>query len=119
MRDVKESSQHSFPIDSSLISSKSKKGQAVDNENEHQFGDSRDNSEVTEVSGQDVHPLQSIYLGSDRRYNNYWLFLGPCTTNDPGHRRVYFESSEDGHWEVIDSTQVVHFLPYMLIIRPY
>ncbi|XP_073007823.1 homeobox-DDT domain protein RLT3 [Typha latifolia] len=107
MRDVKESSQHSFPIDSSLISSKSKNGQAVDNENEHQFGDSRDNSEVTEVSGQDVHPLQSIYLGSDRRYNNYWLFLGPCTTNDPGHRRVYFESSEDGHWEVIDSTQAL------------
>ncbi|KAK3162729.1 hypothetical protein QOZ80_1BG0093060 [Eleusine coracana subsp. coracana] len=25
--------------------------------------------------------------------------------DDPGHRRVYFESSEDGHWEVVDSPQ--------------
>uniref|UniRef100_A0A0D9X1K5 Homeobox domain-containing protein n=1 Tax=Leersia perrieri TaxID=77586 RepID=A0A0D9X1K5_9ORYZ len=51
------------------------------------------------------HQPQAVLLGSDRRYNNYWLFLGPCRADDPGHRRVYFESSEDGHWEVIDSPQ--------------
>ncbi|KAL5196616.1 hypothetical protein ABZP36_000128 [Zizania latifolia] len=52
-----------------------------------------------------THQPQVVLLGSDRRYNNYWLFLGPCRADDPGHRRVYFESSEDGHWEVIDSPQ--------------
>ena len=26
-------------------------------------------------------------------------------TYDPGHRRVYIESSEDGHWEVIDTEE--------------
>ncbi|KAF0908070.1 hypothetical protein E2562_022918 [Oryza meyeriana var. granulata] len=52
-----------------------------------------------------VHQPQVVLLGSDRRYNNYWLFLGPCRADDPGHHRVYFESSEDGHWEVIDSPQ--------------
>lgn len=62
------------------------------------------NSHGTE-SGVHLHSMQSIFLGSDRRYNRYWLFLGPCDTDDPGHRRVYFESSEDGHWEVIDSEE--------------
>ncbi|CAN8232429.1 unnamed protein product [Cochlearia groenlandica] len=52
-----------------------------------------------------VHPMQSVYLGSDRRFNRYWLFLGPCNLNDPGHRCVYFESSEDGHWEVINNKE--------------
>lgn len=55
-----------------------------------------------------LHPMQSIFLGSDRRYNRYWLFLGPCNASDPGHRRVYFESSEDGHWEVIDTEEVLY-----------
>ncbi|GAB2277705.1 hypothetical protein Dimus_012408 [Dionaea muscipula] len=64
---------------------------------------SRDAKE-TEV-GDHLHPMQSIFLGSDRRYNRYWLFLGPCVANDPGHKRVYFESSEDGHWEVIDTEE--------------
>ncbi|XP_068653269.1 homeobox-DDT domain protein RLT3-like isoform X2 [Aristolochia californica] len=54
-----------------------------------------------------MHALQSIYLGSDRRYNSYWLFVGPCNENDPGHRRIYFESSEDGHWEIIDSQEAL------------
>lgn len=57
------------------------------------------------------HPMQSAYLGSDRRYNSYWLFLGPCEEKDPGHRRVYFESSEDGHWEVIDTMEVILQFP--------
>ncbi|KAL0317160.1 UNVERIFIED_CONTAM: Homeobox-DDT domain protein RLT3 [Sesamum angustifolium] len=52
-----------------------------------------------------LHPMQSIFLGSDRRYNRYWLFLGPCDELDPGHRRIYFESSEDGHWEMIDTKE--------------
>lgn len=63
------------------------------------------------------HPLRSIYLGSDRRYNKYWLFLGPCDENDPGHRRVYFESSEDGHWEVIDTSQDLRTLLSVLDCR--
>ncbi|OWM73841.1 hypothetical protein CDL15_Pgr018901 [Punica granatum] len=54
---------------------------------------------------EDIHPMQSVFLGSDRRYNRYWLFLGPCDEYDPGHKRVYFESSEDGHWEVIDTEE--------------
>lgn len=53
------------------------------------------------------HPMQSVYLGSDRRFNRYWLFVGPCNANDPGHRCVYFESSEDGHWEVISDKEVI------------
>lgn len=53
----------------------------------------------------DEHSMHSIYVGSDRRFNSYWLFLGPCNAKDPGHRRVYFESSEDGHWEVIDTKE--------------
>ncbi|XP_038713535.1 homeobox-DDT domain protein RLT3-like [Tripterygium wilfordii] len=57
-----------------------------------------------------LHPMQSIFLGSDRRYNRYWLFLGPCDEYDPGHVRVYFESSEDGHWEVIDTEEALSAL---------
>ena len=60
-----------------------------------------------------VHPMQSVFLGSDRRYNRYWLFLGPCNANDPGHGRVYFESSEDGHWEVIDAKEVIPSFSYV------
>lgn len=56
--------------------------------------------------GRGSHPMQSVFLGSDRRYNRYWLFLGPCDAEDPGHKRVYFESSEDGHWECIDTEEV-------------
>lgn len=57
-------------------------------------------------NGDDLHPIQSIFLGSDRRYNRYWLFLGPCDADDPGHKRVYVESSDDGQWQVIDSEEV-------------
>ncbi|KAA8539034.1 hypothetical protein F0562_025726 [Nyssa sinensis] len=52
-----------------------------------------------------IHPMQSIFLGSDRRYNRYWLFLGPCNEYDPGHKRIYFESSEDGCWAMIDTEE--------------
>ncbi|XP_074310713.1 homeobox-DDT domain protein RLT3 isoform X2 [Silene latifolia] len=57
--------------------------------------------------GAHLHPMQSIFLGSDRRYNRYWLFLGPCDADDPGHTRIYFESSEDGQWQVIESEQAL------------
>ncbi|XP_010450235.1 PREDICTED: homeobox-DDT domain protein RLT3-like isoform X1 [Camelina sativa] len=57
-----------------------------------------------------VHPMQSVYLGSDRRFNRYWLFLGTCNANDPGHRCVFFESSEDGHWEVINNKEALRVL---------
>ncbi|XP_073021719.1 homeobox-DDT domain protein RLT3-like [Primulina eburnea] len=63
-------------------------------------------AEEFEVDGY-IHSMQSIFLGSDRRYNRYWLFLGPCDESDPGHRRIYFESSEDGHWEVIDTREAL------------
>ncbi|GMH07840.1 hypothetical protein Nepgr_009680 [Nepenthes gracilis] len=65
----------------------------------------RDANEAEVVN--DPHPMQSIFLGSDRRYNRYWIFLGPCYANDPGHKQVYFESSEDGHWEVIDTEEAL------------
>jgi len=64
------------------------------------------------------HPVQSVFLGSDRRYNRYWLFLGPCNVDDPGHRRIYFESSEDGHWEVID-TMEVNFFGFLMCKKIY
>eukprot|EP00268_Persea_americana_P041651 TRINITY_DN41585_c1_g1_i3.p3 TRINITY_DN41585_c1_g1~~TRINITY_DN41585_c1_g1_i3.p3 ORF type:complete len:101 (+),score=13.03 TRINITY_DN41585_c1_g1_i3:402-704(+) len=40
---------------------------------------------IVDELGSGMHPLQSIYLGSDRRYNSYWLFPGPCDGKDPGH----------------------------------
>ncbi|VVB01384.1 unnamed protein product [Arabis nemorensis] len=61
-----------------------------------------------------VHPMQSVYLGSDRRFNRYWLFLGPCNSNDPGHRCVFFESSEDGHWEIINNEEALRALLSLL-----
>ncbi|XP_057476389.1 homeobox-DDT domain protein RLT3 isoform X2 [Actinidia eriantha] len=66
----------------------------------------RKDAKETEVEG-NLHPMQSIFLGSDRRYNRYWLFLGPCNANDPGHKSIYFESSEDGHWEVVDTEEAL------------
>lgn len=49
--------------------------------------------------------MQCVFLGSDRSCNAYWQFMSG-TLDDPGCRRVYFESSEDGHWEVIDNEEV-------------
>ena len=67
-------------------------------------------ADFAKLAGDNVHPMQSVYLGSDRRFNRYWLFLGPCNANDPGHRCVYFESSEDGHWEVISHKEALRAL---------
>lgn len=74
--------------------------------NEEKYENMKMIVEEFEVDGY-IHPMQSIFLGSDRRYNRYWLFLGPCDDSDPGHRRIYFESSEDGHWEVIDTREAL------------
>ncbi|XP_030963210.1 homeobox-DDT domain protein RLT3 isoform X2 [Quercus lobata] len=90
------------PVDSSVSISKSY-------EKERSSGEGENVKEKEVESG--LHLMQSVFLGSDRRYNRYWLFLGPCSAlgpcsvYDPGHRRVYFESSEDGHWEVIDTVE--------------
>ncbi|XP_022758848.1 homeobox-DDT domain protein RLT3-like isoform X2 [Durio zibethinus] len=90
----------SQPVDSSSISKFFGKGKC---------SSSGKDAKETEV-GVDIHPMQSVFLGSDRRYNSYWLFLGPCNAYDPGHRRIYFESSEDGHWEVIDTEEALRAL---------
>ncbi|KAD7479854.1 hypothetical protein R6Q59_008692 [Mikania micrantha] len=71
---------------------------------EQRYSSGEHNASELEVIN-DLHPMQSIFLGSDRRYNRYWIFLGPCNLCDPGHKRIYFESSEDGHWEVIETEE--------------
>ncbi|KAI4352724.1 hypothetical protein L6164_006945 [Bauhinia variegata] len=88
---------HPYPVDSSSLLSNSYN-------HTESFGKGKE-AEVTSLT--DSHTIQSVFLGSDRRYNRYWLFLGPCNVDDPGHRRVYFESSEDGHWEVIDTEEAL------------
>ncbi|KAJ8748191.1 hypothetical protein K2173_000599 [Erythroxylum novogranatense] len=88
-----------FPVDSSVS--------ILDGKDQFPRKDKDVNESGFEVY---LHPMQSIFLGSDRRYNSYWLFLGPCDAHDPGHKRVYFESSEDGHWEVIDTQEALHSL---------
>ncbi|KAM3371670.1 hypothetical protein ACQJBY_018849 [Aegilops geniculata] len=98
-------SSHSF--DSSM------QGQSGSRRSQDYIADSGANESPTGFA----HQPQIVLLGSDRRYNNYWLFLGPCRADDPGHRRVYFESSEDGHWEVIDSPQDLLSLLSVLDIR--
>ncbi|KAF5746208.1 hypothetical protein HS088_TW06G00375 [Tripterygium wilfordii] len=103
MPDVKEAhtSLEFNPVDSSVSFSKS-----YSKEDSPSAG--KESQETEAAIG--LHPMQSIFLGSDRRYNRYWLFLGPCDEYDPGHRRVYFESSEDGHWEVIDTEEALSAL---------
>ncbi|KAK9125685.1 hypothetical protein Scep_014531 [Stephania cephalantha] len=78
------------------------------------FGKNHSQSMEEVVNG---HAMQSIFLGYDRRYNRYWLLLGPCHVKDPGHRRIYFESSEDGHWEVIDTEEALCALLSVLDVR--
>lgn len=86
------------PIDSLVLMSQT-------SERERSCNMRKDNREME--GSEDLHPMQSIYLGSDRRYNRYWLFLGPCNGSDPGHKRIYFESSDDGNWEVIDNEEAL------------
>ncbi|XP_021300642.1 homeobox-DDT domain protein RLT3 isoform X1 [Herrania umbratica] len=93
-------SSDSLPVDSSSILKFCEKEKCP--------GSRKDAKETQ--TGVDIHTMQSIFLGSDRRYNRYWLFLGPCNAYDPGHRRIYYESSEDGHWEVIDTEEALRAL---------
>ena len=90
-------STENCPIDSSVVLSKMCEQDKYSGEKTSSNGAGH---------GDYLHPVQSIFLGSDRRHNRYWLFLGPCDANDPGHKRVYFESSEDGQWQVIDNEEV-------------
>jgi hypothetical protein len=50
--------------------------------------------------------FRSQPLGMDRRHNRYWQFVTAYISEDPNCGRIYFESSEDGHWEVIDTEEV-------------
>ncbi|KAK2647491.1 hypothetical protein Ddye_014980 [Dipteronia dyeriana] len=95
-----QTSSEFHPVDSSSI---------ISNPSKEKFSSNEKNAKEMGVSV-DLHPMQSVYLGSDRRYNRFWLFLGPCNVYDPGHKRVYFESSEDGHWEVIDTEEALRAL---------
>ncbi|KAJ6329605.1 hypothetical protein OIU77_011139 [Salix suchowensis] len=103
INDIKEAytSSKFFPVDSSVLFSKFDGKDKLSGKEKEPEGMG---------PGINLHPMQSIFLGSDRRYNRYWLFLGPCNSYDPGHKRVYFESSEDGHWEVIDTEEALRAL---------
>lgn len=53
----------------------------------------------------ELYVFRSLPLGLDRRHNRYWQFVTSYVAEDRGCGRVYFESSEDGHWEVIDTEE--------------
>ncbi|URE22844.1 hypothetical protein MUK42_12920 [Musa troglodytarum] len=54
-------------------------------------------------------PVRAILVNPNERHRG--------SAHDPGHRRVYFESSEDGHWEVIETAQALHSLLSVLDSR--
>eukprot|EP01018_Ginkgo_biloba_P030813 Gb_27855 [translate_table: standard] len=70
--------------------------------------------QASEQSRRDSYSMESICLGSDRRHNTYWQFSCGCSLQESGHGRVYFESSEDGHWEVIDTQEALDTLMALL-----
>ncbi|KAI5081671.1 hypothetical protein GOP47_0001414 [Adiantum capillus-veneris] len=53
----------------------------------------------------ELYVFRSLPLGLDRRRNRYWQFMTSYAAEDPGCGRIFFESSEDGHWEVIDTEE--------------
>ncbi|KAH9315050.1 hypothetical protein KI387_023677, partial [Taxus chinensis] len=67
--------------------------------------------------GRESFSMQCNCLGSDRRYNTYWHFIRSGSLPDPGSGRVYFESSEDGHWEVIDNEEALETFMALLDSR--
>ncbi|CAN0927277.1 Homeobox-DDT domain protein RLT3 [Linum grandiflorum] len=113
---IKRSSLHRPSWVHSKITSSLSKSQPVDssvsicklNGEDKSSGTGTDAKETE--AGASLHHMQSVFLGSDRRYNQYWLFLGPCDFHDPGHKRVYFESSEDGNWKVVDTAEALRSL---------
>ncbi|XP_057860957.1 homeobox-DDT domain protein RLT3 isoform X2 [Cryptomeria japonica] len=60
---------------------------------------------ASQKHGRGSSSMQCICLGSDRRHNTYWQFISRGSLQDQGRGRVYFQSSEDGHWEVIDNEE--------------
>nr|GEW12903.1 DDT domain-containing protein [Tanacetum cinerariifolium] len=84
----------------------------------HGKGGEKDATKVEDVD--DLHPMQSVYLGSDRRYNRYWLLLGPCNTCDLAHKRIYFESSEDvieiREIIVVVACKMIALIPIFLVL---
>lgn len=58
----------------------------------------------------ELYVFRSLPLGLDRRHNRYWQLVTSHAAEDPGCGRVYFESSEDGHWEVIDTEEAFNAL---------
>lgn len=73
-------------------------------------------SQASDLYCPESFSTESICLGSDRRHNTYWQFFGG-SLQDPGRGRVYFESSEDGHWEVIDNEEALDTLMGLLDSR--
>lgn len=53
----------------------------------------------------ELYVFRSLPLGLDRRRNRYWQFMTSHAAEDPGCGRLFFESAEDGHWEVIDTEE--------------
>ncbi|XP_024544508.1 homeobox-DDT domain protein RLT1-like [Selaginella moellendorffii] len=64
-----------------------------------------------------LYVIRSLPLGLNRRHNRYWQFVTSSSGHDPGCRRIYFESHEDGHWEVIDTEEALNALMNFLDIR--
>ncbi|MCO5562423.1 hypothetical protein L7F22_016051 [Adiantum nelumboides] len=65
----------------------------------------------------ELYVFRSLPLGLDRRRNRYWQFMTSHAAEDPGCGRIFFESSEDGHWEVIDTEEAFDALLANLDIR--
>lgn len=51
----------------------------------------------------DLHPVQSIFLGSDRRYNRYWLFWAPVMHMIQATREYILSllSMDTGRWLIL------------------
>ncbi|KAJ7521596.1 hypothetical protein O6H91_19G060800 [Diphasiastrum complanatum] len=64
-----------------------------------------------------LYVFRSLPLGCDRRRNRYWHFVTSNGGQDPGSDRIYYESQEDGHWEVIDSEEAFDSLMSSLDTR--
>lgn len=57
------------------------------------------------LRAEELYIYRSLPLGFDRRHNRYWQFVTSNAGEDPGCGRIYFESAEDGYWEVIDTEE--------------
>ncbi|KAL2650700.1 hypothetical protein R1flu_018828 [Riccia fluitans] len=71
----------------------------------------------TGVSAEELYVVRSLPLGMDRRRNRYWQFVTCRGGQDPNCGRIFFESSTDGSWEVIDTEEALDALMSSLDIR--